>query len=139
MHLAMSIAHNDEFPGVPLQIVGCCWIPILTDLAPSLVASSLVSILRITNQSSVNLNFVKRVSTLFHLLTISTQLIVRLPLTKLLGLRTPITFRIMVEVCAGALVRAGTRTSVFHRGRTVRELLDPLKLQYMKISPPKLL
>jgi hypothetical protein len=65
-----------------------CWIPIPTNLAPSLVTSSLYGITEVTNQSFVSLNFIQRVGSciLFHLLAISAQLTVCLLTTGLLYL-----------------------------------------------------
>jgi hypothetical protein len=79
-----------------------CWIPIPTNLAPSLVASSLMCMQQITNQLSVNLDFIKRVNRLFHRLTIAVQLVACLPITRLLELRTPVTF-----LSLGVFVQAG--------------------------------
>jgi hypothetical protein len=108
----------------PLALFTKCWILIPTNLVPSLVTSSLLAYQEslINRQSFVNLNFVKRVSPLFHLLTISAQLIVCLPVTRLLlGLRTPVTFFITVDVRSSTLLCAGMRTGLFHVGRTVKE------------------
>jgi hypothetical protein len=80
-----------------------CWIPICTNLVPSLVTSSLFYIPRITNQSSVNLNLVKRVSdhSFLRLLpSISAQLSVGLLTTSLLDLLPALSY-------AGKTVRAG--------------------------------
>jgi hypothetical protein len=85
----------------------------LTNLAPSLVASSLYNTTRISNQSSVNLNFIQRVSTcfLFHLLAISAQLTVCLLTTGLLYL-------------SSVLSRAGMRACLSDAGKIVRDWGD---------------
>jgi hypothetical protein len=82
----------------------------LINLAPSLVASSLYNTTRISNQSSVNLNFIQRVSTcfLFHLLAISAQLTVHLLTTGILYL-------------SSVLSRAGMRACLSDAGKTVRD------------------
>jgi hypothetical protein len=80
-----------------------CWIPICTNLVPSLVTSTLFYIPRITNQSSVNLNFLKRVSdhSFLRLLpAISAQLSVRLLTRSLLDLLPALSY-------GGKTVRAG--------------------------------
>jgi hypothetical protein len=87
-----------------------CWIPAVTNLATSLVTSSLRGIYRITNQLSVNLNFIKRVGTcpLFHLLAILAQLITCILATRLLDL-------------IWALLHACMHACTLYAGKTVRE------------------
>jgi hypothetical protein len=96
------------------------------NIVPSLATSSLLETNRITNQSSVNLNFVKRVGSCPLFRSVGWLLVPSsvfcTSYTRLLGFGTPLS----LLVAHMGLQHAGTHAAdVLHAGKTVRERGGP--------------